>query len=51
MKSAFILIFILNFSIMSAQEEKPRDINNPISLRQFHPQVKFFSLPFGRTNL
>ncbi|MEB3041951.1 hypothetical protein [Capnocytophaga gingivalis] len=34
MKSAFILIFILNFSIMSAQEEKPRDINNPISLSE-----------------
>ena len=34
MKSAFILIFILNFSIMSAQEEKPRDINNPILLSE-----------------
>ena len=34
MKSAFILILILNYSIMSAQEEEPRDINNPISLSE-----------------
>ena len=35
MKNRIILFcIILNSLIMSAQEEKPRDINNPISLSE-----------------